>query len=207
MLYKPFSGNCSITAAGKEKLKALDKRVIEVAKYVNGKLEHFTLNDVWYVPNISCNLFLVLAAHDRNPASTFDSDQRHCRFAIDSKIIFTGTCEPLGTLYQASFHTVQPQEMCVNMVKNRQTLQLCYERWGHMDKRYVRVKLESDLSIKVKSNVDICEPCQFEKAHWKPFGTRVRTTSPSELLSGDVCGSFDPSFNKRRYLIVITDHY
>lgn len=55
--YKPFLKNCEVTATGKEKLKAHYCGTIEVANYFRGKLETFTLNNVWYVSNISRNLF------------------------------------------------------------------------------------------------------------------------------------------------------
>lgn len=75
-----------------------------------------------------------------------------------------------------------------------------------MDKRYVSSKIESELGLKVPADSDIYEPSQLGKAHRLPFGTRERVTYPGEL-SGDVCGPFDPSFNGRRYLIIIKDYY
>ncbi len=96
--------------------------------------------------------------------------------------------------------------MCKH-VENDHILQLYHEHWGHMNRHYVRVKFETELGIKVKFNDAICEPCQFRKAHCQPFGTRVRTASPGELLSGDVCGPFDVPFSGRKYLIIIKDHY
>ncbi|KAK7603621.1 hypothetical protein V9T40_003620 [Parthenolecanium corni] len=206
-LYEPFVNKSTVTAAGKEVLRARGSGTIEVANYFKGKLETFSLNNVWYVPEISRNLFSVLAAHDRNPSSRFESNQHSCRFIVGSKIVFAGKREPFGTLYEASFHTVHPEDVCANVVENDQMLQLYHERWGHMDKRHVRNKLQSELGIEVKVNNDICESCQYGKAHRLSFGHRARTTAPGELLSGDVCGAFDPSFNGRRYLIVIKDHF
>lgn len=92
------------------------------------------MHDVWYVPAISRNLFSILAAHDRNPGSKFKSDLKHCEFSVNGETIFTGTRDQYGTLYRASFHTIQPQEVCANIVENSQLLQLYHERWGHMDK-------------------------------------------------------------------------
>ncbi|KAK7576628.1 hypothetical protein V9T40_012914 [Parthenolecanium corni] len=139
---EPFANKSTVTAAGKEVLRACGSGTIEVANYFKGKLETFSLNNVWYVPEILRNLF---------------------------------------SLY--------------------------HERWGHMDKRHVRNKLQSKLGVEVKVNNDICESCQYGKAHRLLFGHRARTTAPGELLSGDVCGLFNPSFNGRRYLIVIKDHF
>ena len=205
--YEPFSGNYMVTAADNKKLKAFGSGTIEITNFSNGQLKNSTLNEVWYVPGISRNLFSVLAAHDRNPTSKFESDLHECRFTVNGKIVFTGSREQHGTLYRASFHPVHPEEPCVNLVEGTDTLQLYHERWGHMDRQYVRIKLQSELGIAVKPSKELCGPCQFGKAHRQPFGTRVQTSKPGELLSGDVCGPFDKSFNGRRYLIVIKDHF
>lgn len=205
--YDPFPGNCMVTAADNRKLKALGSGDIEITNFSNGQLKRLTLTEVWYVPDISRNLFSVLAAHDKNPTSKFKSDLNECKFIIDGKVVFTGSREQHGTLYRASFQAIQPEEPCVNAVEGTDTLQLFHERWGHMDKQYVRAKLQSELGITVKPNKELCGPCQFGKAHRQPFGTRVRSSRPGELMSGDVCGPFEKSFNGRRYLIVIKDHF
>ena len=80
---------------------------------------------------------------------------------------------------------VQPEDTCANVVESDQLLQLLYhERFGPMDKRHVQTKLQTELGIKVKNDKALCEPCQSGKAHRQPFGNRVKTSTPGELLSG-----------------------
>ncbi|CAB0000727.1 unnamed protein product [Nesidiocoris tenuis] len=55
--FEPFRGNCAVTVADNKKLKALGHGIIEVSNFFAGQLKRFTLNDVWYVPEISRNLF------------------------------------------------------------------------------------------------------------------------------------------------------
>lgn len=64
--FKEFESPCSIKAAGKETLKALGKGTIQILSTTDKNSQKLTLRDVWYVPNISRNLFSVLAAQDKN---------------------------------------------------------------------------------------------------------------------------------------------
>lgn len=206
--FQPFNRKSQVKAAGNELLEACGSGTIEIVNYENHKLNSLTLKDVWYVPGITKNLFSVLAAHDRNPGSRFQSNDTKCQFIIDKQVVVEGVRQPNGSLYKATFHVNQPDEICVNVVEHEKSLlQLYHERWGHQDKRYVLSKLESELGIKTKYDSTICEPCLFGKFHRKSFGKRPSSTSAGELLSGDVCGPFDDSFSGRKYLIVIKDHY
>jgi len=100
------------------------------------------------------------------------------------------------------------EEVCVTAaVLKLSLLQLLHERWGHQDVCYVRDKIERDFGIKVKLPREICEPCQFGKAHRLPFGTRLKTHKAGELISADICGPLDVSFGGRKYLLVFTDHF
>ncbi|XP_044573543.1 uncharacterized protein LOC123257708 [Drosophila ananassae] len=67
------------------------------------------------------------------------------------------------------------------------------------------LELESSQQVKLESS--FCEPCILGKAHRLPFGTRKPATKPGELMSGDVCGPFEDSFQKKRYLVVFKDHF
>jgi hypothetical protein len=96
---------------------------------------------------------------------------------------------------------------CEGVQANYSTLELYHERWGRQDKQHVRKMRKSDLGIDVKLVRDICEPCVFGKTHRLPFGTRVKTTKPGQLLSTDVVGQFCASFNKKRFLAVFKDSY
>lgn len=84
---------------------------------------------------------------------------------------------------------------------------LYHERWGHQDKRHVKVMLEKELDIKVGSDKGLCESYIYGKAHRLPFGHRERASKAGELVSADVCGLFPESFQKNRYLIVFKDSY
>ncbi|XP_049840410.1 uncharacterized protein LOC126285132 [Schistocerca gregaria] len=51
-------------------------------------------------------------------------------------------------------------------------LQLYHERWGHEDKRHIKITLKKEFNNDNKEGAEICEPCKFGEAHHLPFGTR-----------------------------------
>lgn len=207
--YRPFKTSHSIMAAGKETLKALGEGTIEVLSKLDDKIQKLTLTNVWYVPKISKNLFSVLAAQDTKANSKFESTVTSCSLEVDGKRVLCGVREEKGTLYKALIDPITPQhEVEINVAEGESSLlQLYHERWGHQDKQHVRKMLERQQGVKVKLQREICEPCIFGKAHRLPFGTREKTEKPGELISGDVCGPFSESFNKKRYLVVFKDSF
>ncbi|GFS54006.1 retrovirus-related Pol polyprotein from transposon TNT 1-94 [Trichonephila clavipes] len=67
--------------------------------------------------------------------------------------------------------------------------------------------LEKELGIHIKLYKELCEPCIYGKAHRLSFGTREKASEPGELISADVCGPFDESFQKKKYLVVFKDSF
>lgn len=204
--FEKFESPCNIKSAGKESLSALGKGSIKILSQIGNINEEIILKDVWYVPSITKNLFSVLAAHDRNLNSKFISTPTECWLKVEDKIVLYGKREVNGSLFKA---TIKPMKINneINIVEGRSLLQLYHERWGHQDKRYVKKKLEKELGIKIKLNEELCESCIYGKAHRLPFGTRERKNKPGELLSADVCGPFNESFQKKRYFVIFKDSY
>jgi hypothetical protein len=183
-----FQSPCVIKAAGQEALKVIGKGTIQIWSFTGSNSLKMTLNDVWLVPEISKNLFSVLAAQDRNENSRFLSTATECYLDVNGKTVVCGSRVKGRTLYKAAIEPVIPgKEERVSIAKaNNSTLQLYHKRWGHQDKQHVRQMLKSELGIDVKLVRDICEPCVFGKAHRLPFSTRVKTTKPGELFSTDI---------------------
>lgn len=207
--FEKFQNMHTVIAAGEEPLEAIGSGRIEVSLIVEGKRKTNILNNVWYVPKISRNLFSVLAAHDLNPRSIFESSVNKCCFKINGVTVMEGFREQRGSLYKANIETIIPQcpPQINSVISNESLLQLYHERWGHQDKGHVKKKLEQELGIKVKLERNICEPCVYGKTHRLPFGTNVKASSAGELISTDIVGPFDESFSKKRYLVVFKDSY
>ncbi|XP_073821575.1 uncharacterized protein [Musca autumnalis] len=183
--YEEFEQPNSIQSAGKECLKAIGKGKIELLSKVNNKERIVTLNDVWYVPTISRNLFSILAAHDRNPNSKFTSTTNECKMYVDEELVVHGQREINGTLYKLN---VRPNSHTQNisLLEEKSVLQLYHERWGHQDYRHVKMKLKKEMGISVKNTSENCEPCIFGKSSRKPFGRRDAASQPGEIVSTDI---------------------
>ncbi|KPU81756.1 uncharacterized protein Dana_GF21660 [Drosophila ananassae] len=170
------------------------KHVVKTAKY----FEHF---EKFENP--------ILAAQDNNPSSRFESSATECTLKINDKIVLVGARKVGGTLYRAAIEPILPERNVEVNVATSETsiLQLYHERWGHQDKNHIKDMLKREMGIQVKLESSFSEPCTLGKAHRLPFGTRKPATKPGELMSGDVCGPFEDSFQKKRYLVVFKDHF
>lgn len=207
--FEEFQDSHSIQSAGKESLIALGKGTIEIVSQVGKDEQRMTLNDVWYVPEISRNLVSILAAHDRNLGSQFYSTSNKCWLMVNGKMVLQGTRQIGGSLFKAGIRVVPPKSTEISYVasQSQSEIQLYHERWGHQDKRHVKAMLEKQLGVKLKSDSELCEPCVFGKSHRLPFGTRKQTTKPGQLITTDLCGPFPESFSKKRYLLIFKDMF
>ena len=208
--FEKFTVPHSVQAAGKEVLTAVGKGSVKVLSTVDNRQQCLTLSDVWYVPNISRNLFSVLAAQDRHSQnSKFESTATKCCLKIQDSVVIQGKRQVNGTLYESNMITISPDSPAdVNVVSEHSLLQLYHERFGHQDKRHVKAVLEKELNISVQLDTDLCESCIYGKAHRLKFGRRNAAVEPGELLSADVCGPFSgESFSGKRYFVVFKDHY
>ncbi|GFS48760.1 retrovirus-related Pol polyprotein from transposon TNT 1-94 [Trichonephila clavipes] len=198
-----FDSPCGIKAAGNETLAALGKGTIKVKSTIYGKCQKVVLKDVWYVPKINRNLFSVLAAQDRNPNSEFVSTPTECWLKLNDDVVLYGSRNINGSLFKANFEPILPKEMIEvhTVIADSSLLQLYDERWGHQDKRQIRNMLEKELGIHIKLDKELCEPCIYGKTHRLSFGTKEKASEPGELISADVCGPFEESFQKKKYLV------
>ena len=105
-----FSNPCGIKAAGSETLVVLGKGTIRVKTNINEKCQEILLKEVWYVPQISRNLFSVLAAQDRNKNRKFVSSPIECWLKVNNEIVLYGSCRVEGTLFKADIEPILPEK-------------------------------------------------------------------------------------------------
>ncbi|XP_014279471.1 uncharacterized protein [Halyomorpha halys] len=140
--FEKFESPLGIKSAGKEILPAIGTRTVKVKNFTTREM--FLLKDVLYVPNLCRNLFLVLAAQDKNPTSVFESTATQWWLSNQGKLMLYGTREHGGTLYKVTIEPVKPNPE-VNIVDD--LLQLYHQRWGHQDNRHVQAKMVKELNI------------------------------------------------------------
>lgn len=210
-IYSKFENIRSIYGAGKDPIPAYGSGEINILSTVGNKKHQLVLRNVWYAPTIPKNLFSVLAAHDQNPECYFVSRPTSCALKIGKETFVTGDRQVQGTLYRANFEVdcnqIQVHLTIPRNIPQDQVLQLFHERFGHQDRAHIKKLLLDRFGISVKNDTFVCEPCIFGKSHKLEFGSRVPATKAGELLCGDVCGPFDPSFSGKRFMIVFKDAY
>lgn len=202
--FRELPKSYTVKAAGSEYLQAVGCGTLQIWSIVHKEKKVLDLKEVWFVPEISRNLFSPLAAHDRNPDSTFESSATECVFKVNDEEMVTGSRKNEGNLYKANF-VVIPREESVNVTTDM--LQLYHERWGHQDKKHVKQKLECDMNVKVKLDGKMCEDCIYGKSCRLPFGTNRRVSKPGELISTDLIGPFHESFSGYTYVVIFKDAY
>lgn len=205
--FQPFSTEHLVTTANGEKITAIGKGEVDVEAEVNGKWHKITLTDVWCVPGIQRNLFSVLSAQDKHSESQFISSAEVCNFKVNNKVILVGTRQRNGGLFKLAVRSLNPKSTEVNTVSKENLLQLYHERFGHQNKRHIKSLIGRELGVNVEINSEICEGCIYGKAHRLPFGTRLRSTKPGELIHTDVCGPFQESMSRYRYFVLFKDDY
>ena len=204
--FREFNEKREIKTA-KGNLEAVGEGTVPVEMLIKGRWHQKKLLNVWYVPNISRNLFSVTAAHDKNKDSCFVSRPTSCHFKINGRIVMVGNREFEGGLFKAALRT-KSQTQEVNSLSDDLMLQLYHERMAHQNKHHVKKLIERELGIKVRADNETCEGCIYGKAHKLKFGTRVRATAPGELIHCDVCGPFEmPSFRGYRYFVLFKDDF
>ena len=186
--FQQFPEFKSLQVADGNRIEAVGAGTAHLKAVVSGQQLDVELKNVWYVPRLNRNLFSVLAAQDKNENSVFVSTSRICNLNIDNKKVLVGIRERNGGLFKTVATTVLPANPEVNMVTDNDVLQLYHERMGHQNKRHVSKVIERELGIKASVNHDICEGCQYGKAHKLKFGTREHATAPGQLIHADVCG-------------------
>lgn len=204
--FERFDEAHTVTTADGNVIKAVGKGTVHLRANFKGRIENLFLREVWYVPQISKNLFSVLSSQDKNPTSVFESRVTRCSMRMNGRIVITGTRQRYGGLYKIDCKVIRPA-VTVNLIEHGDMLQLYHERMGHQDKRHVKRLIEKELGVKTTNNGELCEGCIFGKAHRQPFGVRDKATKPGERIHSDVCGPFPSSISGYRYFVLFKDEY
>ena len=204
--FEYFDNSQTVIAANGQSIPAIGKGTVHIRSRIKGELHDITLNDVWYVPSISKNLFSVLAAQDRLQNSSFESSREKCCLKVNGKIVLAGNRKKQGGLYKLCIEIVK-YSVEVNQLSKSDLLQLYHERMGHQNKRHIKKLIEKEFNIKTDLNSELCEGCIYGKAHRLKFGTRDRATKPGQLIHSDVCGPFLSSISRYRYFVLFKDDF
>ncbi|GFQ85283.1 retrovirus-related Pol polyprotein from transposon TNT 1-94 [Trichonephila clavata] len=176
---------------------------------VNSKWEKHHLTEVWYVPDISRNLFSISQTLKRG--FEFQASKDECSLLRDDRVCLKGVRTVHG-LYALEMRVLYPKvcvaaEVCVASAD--QSLQLWHERLCHQNKAHVKDILKKNQIKGHAKDSQICDGCCYGKQSRRPFGTRKqRATTPRELINIDVCGSMQQqSLGGAKYYVCFKDDF
>ncbi|GFR24434.1 retrovirus-related Pol polyprotein from transposon TNT 1-94 [Trichonephila clavata] len=176
---------------------------------VNSKWEKHHLTEVWYVPDISRNLFSISQTLKRG--FKFQASKDECSLLRDGRVRLKGVRTVHG-LYALEIRVLYPKvcvaaEVCVASAD--QSLQLWHERLCHQNKAHVKDILRKYQIKGDAKDSQICDGCCYGKQSRGPFGTRKqRATTPGELINIGVCGPMQQqSLGGAKYYVCFKDDF
>lgn len=181
---------------------------INVEVYINNEWENARLEDVWYVPDASINLFSVKAAASKGFKIILDEETVEIVRKENQKLVATGYLSK--ELYVLNMHSVNLTSAAqVNLSKENDTLQLYHERLAHQNKRYVKQILRRMNIDIADEKEDLCDGCALGKMHRLPFKKRpCQSEDTAELIHADVNGPMKTtSLGGSRYYVCFKDDF
>ena len=204
--YEPFDVPKKVYIGNNDAILAYGQGTINVEMKIHGKWERNHLAAVWYVPDISRNLFSI--GQTLAKGFEFKASKGECVFVRDNIIRLKGICTDNG-LYALKLRVKKPvvsANVCIAVTND---LQLWHERLCHQNKTHVKEILNKH-GIKVTAKEDeLCEGCYFGKQSRKSFGVRKqRATKAGELIHADVVGPMhQKSLGNAKYFVCLKDDF
>ena len=163
---------------------------------INGRQEDcITLNSVFHVPCMKKNLFSIVNVVDAKNFVLFGPrDVKFLRNIKEFKANVVHTGKRVKDLF-----VLFASDPYIEKMSNNNNAYLWHARLGHLSKdklkAVIKLKLVNGLpNLSSSGGEEVCEGCQFEKAHWLPFEKFTsQYKAPLELIHSDLTGRQEPS--------------
>ena len=177
---------------------------------IGGKCKPSFLENVWYVPEISVNLFSLIVTEMKGYTVRAENSEL--------QLVKNGTVCAVGfrrgkSLYKMSICAVRPDVPATVLLASAappksESLQVWHERLCHQDRKYVQQFLQRE-GVSVTPDSRFCEACAYGKSHHQSFYSRaVRATKTGEIIHADLCGPMEePSLRGMQYFVCFKDDY
>ncbi|KAL8094980.1 hypothetical protein AgCh_036473 [Apium graveolens] len=187
---------------GKESIVTTDNTIHHVEK--EGEV-------VFHVPGLKKNLLSVANAVDAGNYILFrPNDVKFLQNLkeLQADVIHTGK-------YVNALYVLSASTSYVEKLSNCENASLWYERLGHINMNKLKVMVEKKLvdglpNLKAFGKGEICEGCQYGKAHRLPFEKKSvsRCKTPLERVHSDLFGpTRTSSYSDFRYMLLFVDDY
>lgn len=206
--YKPFENKVSIKFGDKLTLDALGKGTIRVISHVDDDDIPINLEDVWYIPNVSNNLFSWGAASRKGVSLV--SNHENIAIKDDEGVIVTGQLTG-ANLWRLNLSV----PIQANITRVSRTLDEWHEATGHCNidqlKNMARKNCVTGMKITEEPHTQIrCGDCQLGKSKHAshPSSTRERSTEILGRVHCDLMGPIQPpSMGGSRFILLLKDEY
>ncbi|MBW0528000.1 hypothetical protein O181_067715 [Austropuccinia psidii MF-1] len=90
---------------------------------------------------------------------------------------------------------------------------LWHQRLGHLSiwniKRFMKFNAVDGIPPLMLNDIKLCHPCSISKAEHRPLHSPSRQiiTAPGDAIVADLMGPLPPSFDLKKYVLVIQDHF
>ncbi|GJT89188.1 zinc finger, CCHC-type containing protein [Tanacetum coccineum] len=166
------------------------------------------ISHVYYIPSLKSNL-LSLGQFTEIGCKVVMEDDELRLYDMDNKI-FMKVTRQRNRLYKASLRIGTLVCLLANLKDNTW---LWHARLGHLNFESLRSMAQRDLVHgipSIKHTTQICDVCLIGKHSRAPFPKRekARSTSPLDLVYGDLCGPISPPTpSGKKYIFLLVDDY
>ncbi|GJV25900.1 ribonuclease H-like domain, reverse transcriptase, RNA-dependent DNA polymerase [Tanacetum coccineum] len=166
------------------------------------------ISHVYYIPSLKSNL-LSLGQFTEIGCKVVMEDDKLQLYDMDNKI-FMEVTRQRNRLYKASIRIGTPVCLLANL---KDTTWLWHARLGHLNFESLKTMTQRDLVRgipTIKQTKQICDVCLIGKQNRAPFPKKVKTrsTSPLDLVYGDLCGPITPPTpSGKKYIFLLVDDY
>lgn len=206
--YKSLTDHQPVKVGNGEYLFAVGKGTVEVVSNLSGKEFKLSLKNVFYVPNISDNLFSIGAATEMGVEFYFK--QSKVEIVKGDEVIATGS-----KLTERLYKLTIKLSITANITRSARTIEEWHDVLGHADKKKLMQMAKDDVvsGMEIVANPPRpvgCTECQLGKATSSshPDSTRQRASQVLERVHMDLVGPISPpSIGGAVYFLLLRDEF
>ncbi|GJX16863.1 zinc finger, CCHC-type containing protein [Tanacetum coccineum] len=166
------------------------------------------ISSVYYIPDLKSNL-LSLGQFTKIGCKVVMEDDELRLYDMDNKI-FMKVTRQRNRLYKANMRIGTPVCLLANL---KEDTCLWHARLGHLNFESPRLMAQRDLVHgipAIKHTTQVCDVCLIGKHSRAPFPkkAKARSTSPLDLVYGDLCGPITPPTpSGKKNIFLLVDDY
>ncbi|GJW56712.1 zinc finger, CCHC-type containing protein [Tanacetum coccineum] len=166
------------------------------------------ISQVYYIPDLKSNLFSLGQFTEIGCKVVMEDDELRL-YDMNHKI-FMKVTRQRNRLYKTNLKMGTPVCLLANL---KEDTWLWHARLGHLNFESLKTMAQRNLVHgipTIKHTTQVCDVCLIGKHNRAPFPkkTKARSTSPLDLVYGDLCGPITPPTpSGKKYIFLLVDDY